>query len=112
MRTFSLEKKGRRKFRPKKATTADYAQARKIRETTRWKKLRQAFKAHHPICMYCEKKPTYCPHHIEPVVGEPDLAFDWDNLFAVCQDCHDEIHQRMLNGDQNKVKKELKKKVE
>jgi len=103
---FSLSRKRKRK----KAYngTKEYREARRIRSSDRWQKIRSAFRIEYPLCRYCRKAPTEHVHHIEPVVEKPDLDFDWDNLFPACGLCHDEIHIRMKNGDESK--KTLKEK--
>ncbi len=111
MKQFSLEKKGRKQFRATRRITPQYEAAIKIRGSVRWQKTRRVFVRENPICQYCLTSPTYCPHHIEPVAEKPNLSFVWENLIAVCQECHDEIHQRMLNGEATEVKKELKEKI-
>lgn len=58
-----------------------------------------------PICEKCELtnriRPADEVHHIIPfdrgrtAAEREKLAYDWDNLLSLCQDCHDEIHKAL-----------------
>lgn len=65
-----------------------------------WRKLRRAYTAAHPLCERClakgETTPTKIIHHKQYITPEninnADVTLNWDNLEAVCQDCHNAIH--------------------
>lgn len=53
------------------------------------------------LCERCLAKGTYRPAeiihhkiHLTPAnISNPDVALSWDNLEALCRDCHAEIHE-------------------
>ena len=75
-----------------------------IYNSARWRALRLAKLRDNPLCEMCEKKGIVKPaddvHHIQSFmeVDDPDarrlLAFDFDNLMSLCDECHSEIHKR------------------
>src|SRR5206468_12734360 len=58
----------------------------------RWRKLRAAFLAHHPLCAECDRhgRTTLAEHvhHVLERKARPELAYDWDNLESLCESCH------------------------
>jgi len=34
-------------------------------------------------------------HHIKPVVEYPELAYDFNNLISVCEECHKKLHKQL-----------------
>lgn len=77
----------------------------------RWKRLRNWYMREHPLCEECFKKGISTPstdcHHIKPflrgktVEDKWNLLLDEDNLIALCEECHHDIHVR-LNEETNK----------
>lgn len=75
--------------------------ARKFYSSKAWQDCRNEYmkRAHH-LCENCLRKGIYKPaeivHHIieiDPITIEhPEIALNFDNLEAVCRDCHDEYH--------------------
>ncbi len=75
-----------------------------IYNTPRWKKLRKYYIHGHPFCESClEKDKTTLSkevHHIIPFATrstpeeQEDLAFDCENLVALCIECHKAKHCR------------------
>lgn len=73
--------------------------------TKQWKSLRKAYFQEHPLCEMCEREgkitPTEEIHHIKPIssgsdeLARKDLAFDYNNLMALCAECHRKIHRLM-----------------
>lgn len=57
-----------------------------------WRALRLAFLQANPLCRDCKALGRYEParhvHHIVDRKQRPDLAWDWDNLQALCVPCH------------------------
>lgn len=79
---------------------------KKIIHSKRWATLSRAYKAAHPFCEECMKQgiwdsPSEEVHHIKPIgTGKSwdemvALAFDENNLEALCHECHTAIHQRL-----------------
>lgn len=74
---------------------------RKFYESPEWERCRELYlnKANH-LCEVCLAKGIYEPakivHHkiflSEENYGDPELMFGFDNLLAVCQACHNNIH--------------------
>jgi 5-methylcytosine-specific restriction protein A len=55
----------------------------------RWRKLRAAYLATHPVCECgCGYAATVVDHRT-PHNGDPGLIFSWDNLQAMTKPCHD-----------------------
>ena len=65
-----------------------------------WKRCRADYLNAHPFCENCLRKGRYTPathvHHIiflnRENVENPAIALSFDNLMAVCHNCHNEIH--------------------
>lgn len=55
-----------------------------------WARLRRAFLAEHPLCADCfpQLTPATEVHHLCKVSTHPELRLDWDNLRALCRECH------------------------
>lgn len=80
-------------------------EASEIYNSQRWKKLRAAYFMLHPICEMCEKEDKVSPteeiHHIKPILtGESrlkmeELAYDSNNLIALCKEHHHQVHNNM-----------------
>lgn len=81
------------------------AEIQKLYNSSNWVNLRNAYLMKHPLCEICEAKGLTIPaqeiHHIKPIsTGEDilemmDIAFNPNNLQALCVKCHHEIHKRM-----------------
>jgi hypothetical protein len=55
----------------------------------RWRKLRLAYLATHPLCECgCGYAATVVDHRV-PHLGDPVLMYAWDNLQAMTKACHD-----------------------
>ena len=65
-----------------------------------WRRTRELFLERNPWCEECMKANKYEPatlvHHRvhlnESNVDNPDISLSFDNLEAVCIDCHNKIH--------------------
>ena len=95
-------------YKPKKKTVTNnqafYQQRRKERQkiynTTTWQRL--SYMQQHPLCECCLKggiiKSAKDIHHKVSFMSTDDkaererLAFDSDNLQALCRECHNAIH--------------------
>jgi len=60
---------------------------------SRWRKLRDAYIQHSPLCEHCEANGITTRgkevDHIKPFKGSGDpLRLDWTNLQTLCRSCH------------------------
>lgn len=73
-----------------------------IYTSNRWKKLRKSYLQQHPLCELCKEEGKVVPavdvHHIISFLSTNDylkrlyLAYNPDNLMALCKICHQKIH--------------------
>ena len=62
--------------------------------TRAWRRAREAFLAHHPLCVHClAKDPPLITaatdvDHIVPHRGDPVLFWNHDNWQSLCHECH------------------------
>lgn len=78
----------------------------------RWRDLRARYLGAHPLCEECERKGrttlATCVHHVRPVESQPSqelmiaAAYDWNNLEALCDACH-ELRHAGHTGRRSKV---------
>lgn len=74
----------------------------KYYNTTEWRKLRETYIKAHPVCEECLNKGRVTPatsvhHKNSPFKNgncNKSLFLDYNNLEAVCHECHSEIHNR------------------
>jgi 5-methylcytosine-specific restriction enzyme A len=64
-----------------------------------WNALRlKALKRDNHECQLCKGKGKYrkadCVHHMKEVKEHPELALTLDNLQCLCNNCHNEVHDR------------------
>ena len=69
-----------------------------------WREIRAGMQEKHPFCELHEKRgikvPATCIHHIREVESghteaeSTELCYNPDNLIALCERCHKNIHQR------------------
>lgn len=61
-----------------------------------WRKVRRAYmESQHYICERCGKPAVICHHkkHITPKnIDDKEITLDFDNLEALCMDCHNKEH--------------------
>ena len=89
----------------------------RLLNSKRWKMLRQEYLRAHPLCERCKAdgliRSAIDVHHKVPVESAhtlaemEQLAFDWNNLQALCIPCHSAIHKEGGKGT-----RELKKQRE
>lgn len=65
-----------------------------------WRSLRQAkWDAVDGLCELCKKKGIIREaidiHHIVPIAEDWSKRLDYDNLLALCKDCHNQMHERI-----------------
>lgn len=91
-------------YKPKRRNNSFNRKERmSIYNTTRWRKLRLVKLRDNPLCEICEKKGITRladdVHHIQSFmsVSDPEarrvLAFDYDNLMSLCDECHSAVHK-------------------
>jgi 5-methylcytosine-specific restriction endonuclease McrA len=81
-------------------------EAQRIRSSARWQETRERYSRAHPLC-----RDPYGQHardgravvgtqvhHVRPLVLNPELAFDDDNLANLCGDCHARIELTERRG--------------
>lgn len=76
----------------------------KIYNSQRWRTLRAWKMLNSPLCEICEANGKITPvddvHHIISFMSTEDparrnfLAFDYDNLMSVCDECHQKLHNK------------------
>lgn len=81
----------------------EQAEARRIRSSRRWQKVRDAILSEAPFCRDPHERhavPVLAAevHHVVPVARAPSLAFDADNLMPVCRVCHELIEREGKGG--------------
>ncbi len=74
--------------------------------TERWQKTARAYlESQHWTCERCGAPARLCHHKrriTEATRDDPEVLFSWDNLEALCQDCHNLEHhgsQRLVRFD-------------
>ena len=92
-------------------------QYHKLLRHSKWQRLRAMYLSQHPVCEQCDKngKTTIATvvHHVVPIEDAKDimmmerLAYDWHNLMALCDECHEIIH-RSLGSCKKKGKRHTK----
>lgn len=84
-----------------------------IYNTSRWRRLREAKLRDNPLCEICEArgitKMADDVHHVQSFMSTDNpearraLAFDYDNLMSVCDECHSAIHRRGKSLDKTRM---------
>jgi 5-methylcytosine-specific restriction endonuclease McrA len=80
------------------------AQAASTRNSSRWRKVRELFRAHNPWCvnplgLHGDAVVMQQVHHIQGLIHRPDLAFDLSNLAPLCTRCHRRIEALERAGE-------------
>lgn len=74
---------------------------KKAYQNTAWRKMRDTYMKEHPICQRClDEKGKITPatdihHKVSPFKNGAvnwALLLDYDNLMAVCKECHGQLH--------------------
>lgn len=70
--------------------------AKSFYKGTAWEKCRDGYmESRHYICERCGGVAVICHHrkHITPAnINDPNITLNWDNLEALCMDCHNVEH--------------------
>ena len=75
----------------------------KIYQDVRWQRLRVAYLADHPLCEEClahgVTREAVDVHHVVSFmtaegVERIELALNYDNLKALCKECHQALHNK------------------
>ena len=83
-------------------------------QSRRWHELREWYISRHPFCEECERRGVLDQraeevHHVKPIgtardkSGMERLAFDKDNLRALCHECHVRVHRAMKQAKRTGV---------
>lgn len=56
--------------------------------SSKWRLIRDAYVAEHPVCEACGTEENLNVHHIKPFHEFPELELDWDNLITLCREHH------------------------
>lgn len=70
----------------------------------RWRKLRVAYLATHPLCECGCLRPATVVDHREPHNGDAGLMYAWANLEAMTKPCHDRKTAARDGGFGNPIK--------
>ena len=63
---------------------------------------KECYKRDNFMCKQCGKKGGLLnAHHIIPWAGNPELAFELDNLITLCVSCHAKLHNRRFKNGSN-----------
>ena len=85
----------------------------RLLNSKRWKMLRQEYLRAHPLCERCKAegyvRSAIDVHHKVPVESAhtiqemEQLAYDWNNLQALCIPCHVKTHKEMGKNKKENV---------
>lgn len=99
MPILKIHKENKRKYVAK----TDNPNNKYVYNTSYWRKLRVTYLAQHPLCELCQKngKTTLAVavhHKYEISKGvtveqKKQIGFNYNNLMAVCENCHKQIHK-------------------
>ena len=76
--------------------------AKEFYHSSAWKACRESFlKQKRGLCEQCLKRGMYVPadtvHHIKHLspenINDPSITLNYQNLMALCRDCHAEMHK-------------------
>ena len=77
------------------------SERQRVYQSKRWQRLRLYYLSEHPLCEEClaqgKIQEAIDVHHITTFVGAvnaEELAYNYDNLKALCKQCHQKIHNR------------------
>jgi hypothetical protein len=78
--------------------------ARAFYKSAAWRHVSQAYMAsRNYICERCGGVAVIChhKHYLTPAnIQDPDVALNWNNLEALCQDCHNKEHFEQKGGNE------------
>ncbi len=72
-------------------------------DSAAWLRFRAYILTRRPLCERCQEDGHLTParhvHHVKPRKDRPDLAFDEDNVQALCVPCHNRVeHESIAAG--------------
>lgn len=84
----------------KRKTKTYHEKFDKFYQSKEWQQLRQVkWVAENGLCELCRKngiiKEAKEIHHVEPITENWSKRLDYDNLVALCSDCHNAQHERI-----------------
>jgi 5-methylcytosine-specific restriction endonuclease McrA len=81
-----------KQYERKRRADPELRNAHRLRNTPHWRKLRKLKLVRNPLCEECQRHGAIVPatqvHHVVQLATRPDLAYDTDNLAALCSMCH------------------------
>ena len=91
---------------PSKNSDNKYKLRKKLYNSSKWRKLRDIYMMEHPLCERCLEKGITkvaedCHHKKSPFMDglsmceRLELLTDYDNLEALCRDCHNDEHRNI-----------------
>ena len=91
-----------RQYDQRRKNDPKLAQAAKLRNTARWRKVRLLKLSCNPLCedpfsdhaRTNHTQPAQQVHHIQGLVKRPDLAYELGNLQSVCTRCHAKLEAK------------------
>ncbi|CAI8997237.1 hypothetical protein KOY_02777 [Bacillus cereus VDM021] len=80
----------------------------KFYKSKEWRQLRlKALQRDNYECCMCRDKGKYrktdCVHYIKEVKEHPELALTFDNLKSLCNQCHNEVHDRLKSTKNSRL---------
>ena len=75
-----------------------------------WKTLRDRKLRENPICQKCGTFKATEVHHLIPHRGDLNLFYNYDNLVALCHDCHSEETRKEIQQRSKEASAEYQKK--
>lgn len=98
-----------RDYKKKRTKTDNRAFRQSIYQDKRWRDLRNQYFQEHPLCENCLEQGKVTAgsdiHHIISCFQFKDkeiresYAFDSDNLYTLCKDCHANLHSNKLEEE-------------
>jgi 5-methylcytosine-specific restriction endonuclease McrA len=80
-------------FKPTRALTKSFVPEVRGSRGGRWTRVSQSYRSAHPMCEVCSAKVSVVTHHLRPWQHYPALRYDYTNLQALCQGCHNDAHE-------------------
>lgn len=88
-------------------------QYNKLIQTEKWHKIRNAYIKQQPLCERCRQNLATEVHHIKPLEDYTDrpevmeqLAYDVNNLQALCHKCHFLTHWELKKSKYNRKERQ------
>lgn len=73
--------------------TEDKAERDRFYGSKRWSRMRLYVLSIKPLCEACKRSDARIVHHVIDRLERPDLAWDLENMQALCSPCHTRLHK-------------------